>query len=80
MERAELAARVAELIAQGPRAHVTAEDRAALATSIAVRGYEIGRAWGMMFNPAHPEYVEDNDGALQMLARHRVAQVDRNDA
>jgi hypothetical protein len=53
---------------------VTDDDRAELAVAITIRGYALDRAHHMLFDPNDREYVEDNDGALQMLARHRVAQ------
>jgi len=47
---------------------VTQDDRDQMAIALFIQGYPSGRA-------AHMAYVElgDNDGALQMLARHRLA-------
>jgi len=73
MNRTQLAARVAELKAAGPTMIPTDDDRAELAVAITIRGYDLDRAFRMLFDPNDREYVTDNDGALQMLARHRLA-------
>lgn len=72
MNRTELAARVAELMARGARLQVTEEDRAEMAVALVLQRYEQDQAWRMCFDKHDPEYLRDNDGALQMLARHRM--------
>jgi hypothetical protein len=68
----DLQERAERLQHAGPREIITAADREALAVAIVVRGYDVPRAHRMLFDPTDPEYVPDNDGALQMLARHRI--------
>lgn len=54
--------------------HVTIEqaDREAMAFGLYFQGYPAGRACQIAFVE-----LEDNDGALQMLARHRLAALSR---
>ena len=47
-------------------------DRDEFAVALVIQGFAPGRAHRMAF-----EEIEDNDGALQMLARHRIATVAR---
>jgi len=58
-------------VAASPMLDIREDDRKALAVGITIRGYAADRARRMLFDPSDPEYVPDNDGALQMLARHR---------
>ena len=47
---------------------VTQPDREQMAVALFFQGYAAGRACQIAFVE-----LEDNDGALQMLARHRIA-------
>lgn len=55
-------------VGDSPLAEVTQSDRDAMAVALVFQGYTCGRAAHMAFVE-----LEDNDGALQMLARHRIA-------
>jgi len=80
MNRTQLAARVAELKAAGPTMIPTDDDRAEMAVALVIQGFELDRAWRMAFDPDYHEWLKDNDGALQMLARHRLAQAGKADS
>lgn len=62
------AGQLAELAAQIQHVPVSLADRRQMAIGLFLQGYTAGRA-------AHLAYVDlgDDDGALQMLARHRLA-------
>lgn len=61
----ELHRRVEQTKAEG-MVPVTSQDREEFAVALVLQGYPIHRAWLMAM-----EEIEDNDGALQMLARRR---------
>lgn len=48
---------------------VTMDDRIEFAVALVLQGYSAPRAHDMAFHAFHA--IEDHDGALQMLARHR---------
>jgi hypothetical protein len=66
MTPTELIARFDAIVA-APKAKVTQDDRSQMAIALLGHGYTAGDA-------CHKAFVEldDNDGALQMLARHRI--------
>lgn len=47
---------------------ITEADRDEFAVALLLQGYSLARAHRMAFDE-----IDDNDGALQMLARHRIA-------
>lgn len=57
----------AHAIAKAGIVAVSLEDRRQMAIGLFLQGYPAGRALHLAFVE-----LEDNDGALQMLARHRV--------
>lgn len=58
----------AQAIVSADRPAVEQCDRHAMALALFFQGYDAGRACQIAFVE-----LEDNDGALQMLARHRIA-------
>lgn len=76
MKLQDLQDRADELKAEGPCMKITHADREALAVALVLQGYAAGQAHQMLFGQLAPDYIQDNDGALQMLARARVVQVD----
>lgn len=73
MSVTELANRVALHEAARASFAVTVADREQMAVALALQGFAIDRAHAMCFDVHDRGYLRNNDGALQMLARHRSA-------